>query len=69
MTCTKDNSEGKVQKTPRMKEQTESEVRAMRDRVYGGTIGDAAWAVCRAGWMDPKEVEWLKEQNENNPPK
>lgn len=43
-----------------VKEPTESEVRALRDAVYGIPISDAEWEKCKSKWMEPGEVVWLK---------
>lgn len=40
----------------------ETEVRAMRDRVFGHTASDSNWEGCREYWMQPNEVQWLKDQ-------
>lgn len=36
-----------------------SEIRAMRDRVYGVPISDAEWSKCGENWMKPDETQWL----------
>ena len=42
-----------------MKTITESQVRALRDQVYGRPISDSEWAKCKDKWM--ADVDWLKE--------
>lgn len=44
----------------------ESEVRAMRDQVFGPEpkyCGDANWEACRHRWMQPEAVAWLRERS------
>jgi hypothetical protein len=38
----------------------ESDVRAMRDRVFGCMSSDRNWEGCKAGWMKPEEIAWLR---------
>ncbi len=38
---------------------TETEVRTLRDRVFGKPITDNEWSTCRAHWMAPSQVAWL----------
>ena len=40
----------------------EAEVRSMRDRVFGHTASDSNWEGCRDYWMQPNEVQWMKDQ-------
>ncbi len=42
---------------------TESQVRALRDRVLMHESSDACWNACREKWLEPGEVEWLKEHS------
>jgi len=39
---------------------SETEVRALRNRVFDQRISDNEWNNCRHNWMNPSEVEWLK---------
>ena len=39
----------------------ESEVRALRDRVYGQVSTDNNWDACGKSWMQPGEVEFLQQ--------
>lgn len=39
---------------------TESEVRALRDRVYAHPISDHEWSRCRDHWMSRSGVSWLQ---------
>jgi len=43
---------------------TEQEVRALRDRLYGVPTADDQWENCKANWMKPEEVQWLRDQLE-----
>lgn len=38
----------------------ESEIRKLRDRVYGVPISDESWLQVRANWSRPDSVAWLK---------
>lgn len=40
----------------------EAEVRAMRDKVYERPSSDKNWDGCREHWMQPANVQWLREQ-------
>jgi len=40
---------------------SESEVRKLRDTVYGHS-SDAGWEACKENWMRPDSVEWLKKE-------
>ncbi len=40
---------------------TESEIRALRDRVFDQTSTDANWDACRKKWME--QVDWLFEHD------
>jgi hypothetical protein len=42
---------------------TESEVRALRDRVYCHRISDLSWDAVRKNWMWPTEVRFLLEHD------
>lgn len=42
----------------------ESEVRAMRDKVYGAPSKNKNWEFAKIHWMKPSEIKWLKEQLE-----
>ena len=42
-----------------MKQMSESDVRALRDRVFDHTISDVAWSAVRAAWLAPSETAWL----------
>jgi hypothetical protein len=44
-----------------MSELSESEVRALRDAVYGPCT-DKAWDACKNAWMNPDSIEWLIEK-------
>ena len=46
---------------------TESEVRAMRDRVFGQPSTDRNWENCKDNWMRPSEIRWLQEQDVRTP--
>jgi hypothetical protein len=37
---------------------SETEVRALRDRVYGKPISDKEWLNCKEAWM--KDAAWLQ---------
>jgi hypothetical protein len=41
--------------------ESEAEVRALRDKVYGTPISDKEWGNCKGNWMEPQEVKWLRE--------
>lgn len=41
---------------------TESEVRALRDLVYGVPISDREWDHCKHNWMRPDSIAWLQEK-------
>lgn len=43
---------------------TESEIRKLRDRVYGVPISDESWMQVRANWSRPDSVAWLKKKAE-----
>lgn len=38
---------------------TESEIRALRDRVYGHPTSDKNWEGCRENWLRPESTQWL----------
>ena len=40
----------------------EPEVRALRNRVFGRTTSDSNWDSCREYWMQPNDIQWLKDQ-------
>ncbi|MBX3747316.1 MAG: hypothetical protein KF833_18560 [Verrucomicrobiae bacterium] len=40
---------------------TESEVRALRDAVYGVGTSDANWDACKVNWMRPGSIAFLRE--------
>lgn len=40
---------------------SESEVRKLRDKVYGVPISDKEWEHCKHHWMRPDDVKWLRE--------
>ena len=40
----------------------EPSVRMIRDTVYGQSVSDREWSVLKAYWMQPENVEWLREQ-------
>ena len=42
---------------------TESEVRALRDRVYCHQISDASWGAIRKNWMSSSGVKFLLEHD------
>ena len=42
---------------------TEAAVRAMRDRVMLHTINDVSWNAVRSNWLEPSQVQWLKEHS------
>jgi hypothetical protein len=39
---------------------TESEVRKLRDMVFGSTSTDVNWNASRDSWMRPDAVAWLR---------
>ncbi len=39
----------------------EESVRMMRDKAYGQISTDNNWEACKERWMEPSEVEWLKD--------
>ncbi len=41
----------------------EASVRALRNRVFDHVISDGAWNSIRNNWMNPGEVQWLKEHD------
>lgn len=41
---------------------SDSEVRALRDRVFGHRISDQSWAMIRHNWITPENVAWLREK-------
>ena len=41
---------------------TATEVRKLRDTVYGKPISDKEWEHCREKWMTPDNVRWLVEK-------
>lgn len=40
---------------------TESEVRALRDAVYGVPTTDGNWEACKENWMRPGSIAFLRE--------
>jgi len=38
---------------------TETEIRAMRDTVYGVSSSDKNWDDAKQHWMEPDEIAWL----------
>ncbi len=43
---------------------TETEIRAMRDIVYGKESSDNNWEHCKNNWMTPESIDWLIEHSE-----
>lgn len=43
---------------------SESEVRALRAKVFFGDCSDKEWETCGFRWMRPENIEWLKEHQE-----
>lgn len=43
--------------------ETESEVRKLRDAVYGAPSKDLNWDGCKDAWMIPENIRWLKEKS------
>lgn len=42
---------------------TATEVRALRDKVYGSPCGDREWQeFCGIHWMRPDSIAWLQEK-------
>jgi hypothetical protein len=41
--------------------ESESEVRALRDQVFGRPTSDNNWDACKDDWMTPENVAWLKD--------
>ena len=39
---------------------TESQVRALRDKVFGQQSTDKNWDGCKENWMRPSEIKWLQ---------
>lgn len=46
---------------------SESEVRAMRNLVYGHEISDNEWETCKRHWMEPSNIIWLRNWIRDNP--
>lgn len=46
---------------------TESEVRQLRDNIYGKTTAQG-WANCKDNWMKPENVQWLRENQPKKKP-
>lgn len=42
---------------------SESDVRALRNRVYDHVISDNSWKSVRAHWMQPAEVQFLRDHD------
>lgn len=40
----------------------ESEVRRLRNRVFLNPISDESWEQIKQNWMEPKQIEWLRDQ-------
>ena len=45
---------------------SEAEVRRLRDNIYGHH-SDQGWDACKAGWMKPENVQWLREHQPAQP--
>jgi hypothetical protein len=43
---------------------SESQIRELRDRVYGCRITDQEWESCKHRWMKPDQIEWLQAQKQ-----
>lgn len=41
---------------------SETQVRALRDKVYEKPITDDGWKTCGANWQKPENVKWLQQQ-------
>lgn len=41
----------------------DSELRALRDRVFGVPLTDNEWQSCKKNWTRPDSVEWLREKS------
>jgi hypothetical protein len=48
------------------KEATESEVRRLRDNIYGHHT-DEGWNACKHNWMLPENVQWLRDRQQFHP--
>ena len=51
---------------------SESEVRQLRDQLYGKPISEKEWRSCAHNWLRPDSQEWLrdevaKQQRKNQP--
>jgi hypothetical protein len=45
-----------------MKSPTEAEVRKLRNAVFDHVISEESWKNVRDTWMQPEQVQWLREQ-------
>lgn len=43
---------------------SESELRDLRDRVFGRPMSDQGWEICKVRWQKPEALQWLKEKAE-----
>lgn len=41
----------------------EKEVRRLRDQVYSVPTSNHNWEYCRAHWMRPDSIKWLREKS------
>jgi hypothetical protein len=41
---------------------TMTELRQLRDKVFGVPLSDREWASCGLNWSRPDSVEWLREK-------
>lgn len=51
-----------------MKQPSESEVRALRNAVYGKPISNSAWECIKNIWMKPEEIQWLRDRCDKKKP-
>ena len=47
---------------PTKEKLTESQVRALRDRVYGHATSEKNWDGCKEKWLTAESIEWLQSQ-------